>query len=63
MERAEMTDSELLADIKHKCRQHAHWGCNPETHRLASEIAKAIERHEAEREMGSDEKVSEVAHA
>ncbi len=58
-----MSDKELLAEIKHLCRRSAHFGVNLETHRLATEIAKSIERHEAECAMGSDEKVSRVAHA
>lgn len=57
-----MTDRELLTEIKHLCRRSAHFGVNVETHRLAVKIAKAIERHQEECEMGSDEKMSEVAH-
>lgn len=57
-----MTDRELLAEIKHLCRRSAHFGVNVETHRLAAAIAKSIERHEAELEMGNDRKLSRVAH-
>jgi hypothetical protein len=56
------TDRQLLLEIAHLCRRYAHWGVNQETHRLASKIATAIEKHDGECEMGSDEKLSEKAH-
>lgn len=49
-----MTDRELLTEIKHLCRRHAHFGKNLETHRICTEIAKSIERHESERAMESE---------
>ncbi len=58
-----MSDKELLTEIKHLCRRHAHFGKNLETHRVCTEIAKSIERHEAECDMGSDGKLSEAVHA
>lgn len=56
-----MTDRELLAEIKHLCRRHAHFGVNAETHRLCAEIAKRIERHEGEMVEG-ERKGMEVGH-
>lgn len=55
-----MTDRQLLREIAHLCRRYAHWGVNQETHRLASKIATAIEKHEEECEMGSDHKTEAI---